>query len=51
MCVIETMKGCDVLMWNKPGAFIYSYIDELIYVKSEDYIALILVKTDLAYEQ
>ena len=43
MCLIDAMEGREVMTYNIPGGFMQSEMDELIHMKLEGEIALLLI--------
>ena len=50
-CLIDAMEGREVMMYDIPGAFMHSEMDELIHMKLEGEIALLLIQLDLSYKR
>ena len=50
-CIIDALEGREVMTCNIPGAFMQSEMDELVHMKLEGEIALLLVWLDPSYKQ
>ena len=50
-CLIDAMEGREVMMCDIPGTFMQLEMDELIHVKLEGEIALLLIQLDPSYKQ
>ena len=50
-CIIDALEGCEVMTCDIPGAFMQSETDELVHMKLEGEIALLLVRLDPSYKQ
>ena len=50
-CLIDAMEGREVMTCDIPGAFMRSEMDELIHMKLEGEIALLLIRLDPSYKQ
>ena len=50
-CLIDAMEGREVMTCSIPGAFMQSEMDELIHMKLEGEIALLLIRLDPSFKQ
>ena len=50
-CLIDTMEGREVMTCDIPRAFMQSEMDELLHMKLEGEIALLLIRLDPSYKQ
>ena len=50
-CLIDAMEGREVMTCDIPGAFMQSEMDELIHMKLEGEIALLLIRLDPSFQQ
>ena len=50
-CLIDAMEGREVMTCDIPGAFMQSDMDELLHMKSEGEIAVLLIRLNPSYKQ
>ena len=50
-CIIDALEGREVMTCDIPGAFMQSEMDELVHMKLEGEIALLLIRLDPTYKQ
>ena len=50
-CIIDALEGREVMTCDIPGAFMQSEMDELVHMKLEGQIALLLIRLDPSYKQ
>ena len=50
-CLIDTMEGREVMTCDIPRAFMQSEMDELLHMKLEGEIVLLLIRLDPSYKQ
>ena len=50
-CIIDAMEGREVMTCDIPGAFMQSDMDEVVHMKLEGEIALLLIRLDPTYKE